>query len=452
MAIDAAFRAGGIASGLDSNAIIDSLVKIEQAPFNLLKARQDALQMQVSALGDLTSKLTLFRDAATALKTQGVLALSATTSSTAFSATPVGGGAAGRYAVQVQAVASAAKARSSSFDSAFDPVMGGTLSLSIMGTTYEVAIADNSTLTEVAKSINAAGAPVSAVVLNDGTHSYLSLTNRDTGFPLTGAPGDALQITETSTGVQGHPLGLAITATATNARVQVDGLSFDRTSNVITDIVPGMQLTLKALSPGVEDLVTGYDTTATQANLDKFITAYNDVHKLVHKHLNIALNTDRAKTLGGDSVVRSLQSALSRLTTTSVGGSDVRTLADLGVKTAQDGSLSIDAAKLAAAVARNPGAVDSLFSTGTTGLSDTIISLSDRYTSSTEGLLVARQNGLTKNISTIGDTLLKMDARLATYKQNLIRQFTAMESVVSGLKSIGNFLNAQSAYSTGGNK
>ena len=172
----------------------------------------------------------------------------------------------------------------------------------------------------------------------------------------------------------------------------------------------------------------------------------------MHKHLNIALNTDRAKTLGGDSVVRSLQSALSRLTTTSVGGSDVRTLADLGVKTAQDGSLSIDAAKLAAAVARNPGAVDSLFSTGTSGLSDTIISLSDRYTSSTEGLLVARKNGLTKNISTIGDTLLKMDARLATYKQNLIRQFTAMESVVSGLKSIGNFLNAQSAYSTGGNK
>ena len=452
MPIDAAFRAGGIASGLDTNSIIDSLVKIERAPFNMLKARQAALQMQVSALGDLSSKLSLFRNAAAAMKTQGVLALSATSNSTSFSASPVGGGTAGRYSVDVQAIASSAKARSTGFNSAFAPVTGGTLGLSVMGTSFAVTIVDGSTLNDVALGINASGAPVSAVVLNDGTSSYLSLTNRDTGFPLTGVAADALQITQTSTGVQGQALGLALTATASNARVAVDGLTFNRTSNNITDIVPGMTLTLKGISVGPADLVTGYDTAATQANLDKFITAYNEVHKLVQKHLAIGLNTDRDKTLGGDSVVRSLQSALGRLSTTSVGGSDVRTLADLGVKTAQDGALSIDAKVFAAAVSRNPGAVDALFATGSSGLADTVTTLSDRYTSSTAGLLVTRQNGLTKNIRTIGDTLDKMDSRLATYKQTLIRQFSAMESVVSGLKAIGNFLNAQSAYSIGGNK
>lgn len=451
MTIEATFRAGGLASGLDTNTIIDSLVQVQQAPITHLKAQQDALTMQVSALGDLASKLSALHDAAAALKSRGVLALSASTASTAFSATALGGGTAGRYAVQVQALATAAKAKSASFGSAFDPVTGGTLTLSVMGTSYGVTLTDGMTLSDAASAINACGAPVSAVVLNDGTNAFLSLTNRDTGYPLSGAPGDALQVTESSTGTLGHALGLAVTA-ATNAQLTVDGVTFRRTSNAVADIVPGVQLTLKGLSAAPEDLVTGYDTSATQANLQGFVSAYNGVNALVQRALAIDVNTDRSKTLGGDAVVRNLQATLRGLTTTMVGTGTVRALADLGVKTAEDGSLSIDAAALGQAVARSPGAVDALFTAAGTGLSDVVTALTDRYTSASDGLIAARKDGLTKSISSMGDTLDRMNARLQAYKQSLIAQFSAMESVVSGLKSVGNFLTAQANAAAGAGK
>ena len=40
MATTPVFRAGGLASGLDTNSIIDQLVNIESRPLTVLKAKQ----------------------------------------------------------------------------------------------------------------------------------------------------------------------------------------------------------------------------------------------------------------------------------------------------------------------------------------------------------------------------------------------------------------------------
>ncbi|MBX7101701.1 MAG: flagellar filament capping protein FliD [Myxococcaceae bacterium] len=448
--MDATFRAGGLASGMDTNSIVEQLVTIEKRPLDLLKSRQDAMKLQVSALGDLASKLSALQTAAAAFQSGGVLALSAATSSSAYAITPTSGGSAGRYAVQVQSLASAAKARSQSFTSGADPVSGGTLALTVMGTTTNVSIADGASLSDVAKSINQSGAAVTANLLSDGTHTYLSLTNRDTGFPLTGAPGDALSITETTTGTAGQALGLGITSAATNAQLTVDGLAISRTSNTIADVIPGASLTLKTTSTTPEDAVLSYDTDATQKRLQGFVDAYNAVQKLVQKNLAVDVNVDRSKTLAGDGVARGLQHALQGLVSTVVPGlGGVRTLADLGFKTAQDGSLSLDSTILGKALTREPASVDALFSTASTGLCAVTSTLVKNYTTSGTGLLSARQTGLGKSISAIDDQLARMDARLSTYRQTLINQFSAMEKIVSGFKAIGNFLTQQENANSG---
>ena len=48
---------GGLASGLDTNSIIDSLVQLQSAPIAALQKRQGGVKSQVSLLGDLASKL-----------------------------------------------------------------------------------------------------------------------------------------------------------------------------------------------------------------------------------------------------------------------------------------------------------------------------------------------------------------------------------------------------------
>lgn len=441
MTISATFRAGGLASGLDTSSIVDQLTAIEKQPMTKLQSRQSALKTQVSLLGGLASKLKSFETAASALKEGGTLALSASTTATAFTVTPTNGGTAGRFAVQVNELAAAGKARSQGFTDAFAPVTGGTLSVRAMGTDYDIQVADGATLQDVATSINQSGAPISAALVSDGTQTFLSLTNRDTGFPIGGTAADGLSVSFNTTGGLGQALNLAVTQPPKNAELLVDGLAITRTSNVIADAVPGVSITLKGKTTTPDDLVLNYDGAATAKKLQTMVDAYNDVLMAVQTQLNVAAGSDRSKTLAGDSVVRGLQQAMQRTLVTQVNGTgDVRTLADLGLKTNRDGSLTIDQPTLEKAVARSPSSIDALFSTQTTGFADVVKDLVTRYTSSSGGLISSRKSGLETSIKDMDTQLERMQARVDAFQQNLIRQFTAMETAISSTKSMGNFI------------
>jgi flagellar hook-associated protein 2 len=440
----AAFTAGGLASGMDTNSIIDSLVQLESRPITLLQNQQTALKTQVSSVGSIVSKLQALQTAAKALKTDGVLSVSTSSTNTTFAAVAGSAATAGRYAVQVQALARAAQARSAAFTSASAPVSGGTLNLTVQGTAYAITIADGTSLTDVAAQIRASGAPITATVLSDGTSTYLSLTNRDTGYPLTGQASDALSISFTAAaGATGQLPGFAVTQTAQNAVLSVDGLSLTRQSNSVSDAIPGVTLTLKSLG-AQEDLVLANDPAGTKAKLQQFITAYNDVIKLVQTQLAPTADTDRTKTLTGDRAVRDLQQRLQRLTSTTVSGlSTVRALADLGVKTARDGTLSLDDKTLSAAIARDPQAVNALFQTSTTGLGDVVSSLVDTEIQSGTGALTLDQKRLNDTISSLDDQIASAQARVDKYRATLVAQFTAMEKTISSLKSVSAFLTSQ---------
>jgi flagellar hook-associated protein 2 len=171
--------------------------------------------------------------------------------------------------------------------------------------------------------------------------------------------------------------------------------------------------------------------------------------KLVRGNTAIADLTDRDKTLGGDPSVRGLQSALQALVVSEANpGSAVRTLADVGIKTGQDGMLTIDAARLEKAIASDAGAVNALFQKATTGMAAATTSLADRYTSGSDSILVARQNGINRSIRRMDDRINDLQRRVDAYREKLVRQFTAMEKVVGGFKSIGSFLTSREKQET----
>ncbi|MER2560246.1 MAG: flagellar filament capping protein FliD, partial [Myxococcaceae bacterium] len=190
-------------------------------------------------------------------------------------------------------------------------------------------------------------------------------------------------------------------------------------------------------------------TSDTQKSLQKFVDAYNDVMKLVRKNTNIGELTDRSKTLGGDPSIRGLQSALQAMVVNqSNPTSSVRTLADVGIKTGTDGTLSIDAARLEKAIGTDAGAVNALFQTATTGMAAVTTSLVDRYNSGSSAILVARQSGLNKSIRTMDDRITNLQLRVDAYRERLVSQFAAMEQVVGTFKSIGSFLTSQENQGT----
>src|SRR5581483_5054407 len=238
-----------LASGLDTQSIIQGLTKIEQQPLDTLRTQQSDFKTQVSVIGQLVGKIQALQTAAKALSTNGAVGTKATTVNTDFTASPGPQTQAGSYQVSVQSLATAAQQRTVGFTpdaNGNTTVKGGTLNLTVQGVAYDpITITDGESLGDVAGAIRATGAPVSAVVLNNGSQQFLSVTDLDTGF--TGADNStALNITESSTGTQGQSLGFTqVGQGAQNALVTVDGLQFTRQSNTITDAIPGTTLTLK---------------------------------------------------------------------------------------------------------------------------------------------------------------------------------------------------------------
>jgi flagellar hook-associated protein 2 len=443
------FQAGGLASGLDSNTIIDKFVALESQPIVRLKAQQAALKSRVSILGDLMSALGKLDTAARSLAEGGALAVKATTENQSFAAVPGSNAPAGRFSVQVQQLATAAKARSAAFASAQAPVAGGTLGLRVQGQDYTVTVADGSSLADVAFAIRQSGAPVSAVVLSDGTSSYLSITARDTGYPLAGAAADALAITETLDGGGGPALGLASVQQAQNARLLVDGLLVTRASNEVADALPGVTLGLRSVAAAPEDLVLSNDAEGTAARLKDFVDAYNAVMAIVGRQMAVTQDTDRSKTLAGDAAVRGLQSQLQGLLVASpLGLTTVRTLADVGFKTARDGTISVDATTLARALASDPGAANQLFADATGGVGRLVRDLYQAMGNPATGLLKQKSDGLSAQSRRIDDSIETVQRHVDAYRARLVAQFAAMESIVSAFQSTGQFLAQQQSSSS----
>src|SRR3712207_1286744 len=169
---------GGLASGLDTNSIVDQLMALERVPQNRLKMRQSDIDARKSALSDIATRLRNLKNAAADLKsptlwvdTQSV----EVNDSTKIAASRTGPAATGSYQVTVTSLASAYQRWYT-----YNPPAADT-TIDIGGRPY--AIAANADITTVANTINADAEGkvyASAVTNADGTKS-LALSSRKTG-------------------------------------------------------------------------------------------------------------------------------------------------------------------------------------------------------------------------------------------------------------------------------
>jgi flagellar hook-associated protein 2 len=432
------FNVGGLASGLDTNSIVDKLVAIESLPITTNSKRQSALSVQISTIGDLVSKIKTLSTTASNLS-KGVAAASVASSPSGVTATTGTGALPGTYTISVGSVASAAKARSTGFTSPNDTVAGGTLDLTVKGTAYHIDITANSDLGAVVSQINQSGAPISAAVISDGTNYYVSLTNRETGKPIGSGLTGGLTIDNDPTG-----LAFAVTQNATNATLTIDQtLNVESQTNEITNAIPGVTLNVKAQQLVDGDLVINRDTSTSQAKLQSFVDAFNSVLKV----LNTSLRPDpKAGPNDGSrmdgSLTLDLQRSMYRMLSTTVSATGtVRTLADIGVKLQNDGTLTLDATTFSSALSKDATAVDAIFATASTGVAAQAATLSTRYTDIVDGQLIQRQDSLKKTIDALGVSNQRLQQHVDAYRDQLLARFAHMESLISSYNSISTYLN-----------
>ena len=154
---------------------------------------------------------------------------------------------------------------------------------------------------------------------------------------------------------------------AQDAIVRMDGVDVTRASNTVDDLIDGVTLTLVSAAPGeTVSLTANRPTAAIKQAVSDFVSAYNEMKGQIDTASAVSVaNSDGTTSQGplyGNSAVRTMQTQLSRLTSTILNTSGgPQTLADIGVSTNRDGTLSLDDSVLTKALNSYPDAVEAMF-------------------------------------------------------------------------------------------
>jgi flagellar hook-associated protein 2 len=360
----------GIGSGIDIKALIDGLAQAQRAPKQaLIERRQEANAAKVSALAEATGAIDSFAAALSSLVNGGTLFTQPSVSDPSIlSATTVAGNRLTNLSAQIEVLqlAKAQTLQSVSLLDASTAVGQGDLTLNTSRGSFVVTVdSTNDSLTGLAAAINAKSAGVTASVLTDSNGSRLVLK---------GATGEAQAFTldvpaGTASGLERFAFGPAVTGGMTEAQpaqdaiVRLDGVEVRRASNGFKDLIDGVQIDLKRASPGSTiSLGVTRPTASIEQAVGDFVSAYNELHSLLAKSVAAEKDGQAGGPLRGDVSIREMRRQLAQLPTMVLNSQGtIKTLAEIGVATNRDGTLTLGTGRLKQMLESDPAAVEALF-------------------------------------------------------------------------------------------
>ena len=236
--------------------------------------------------------------------------------------------------------------------------------------------------------------------------------------------------------------------TAADAAATVNGLPVTSTSNTLTNIVDGLTLTLNAetalTGPATVNVVT--DAEALKKTLTDFAAAYTAVVKLIAADTKYDPVAKKGGLLQGDSAATGMQRQLRTLAGSASAASAVfGHLSDIGLELQADGSMTVNATKLDAALA-NVAELKKMFS-NSSATDPTLDGFGKRFRTiadsmlGIDGAITTRTEGLGQQLQRNQKDQDALELRLAAIEKRYRAQYTALDTAMAQLQS-------QSAYIT----
>lgn len=444
---------GGLASGLDTNALITQLLAAEAAPKVRYQRQQEIVEGRKATLGDIASRLRALGSAIADLRSPGLFASTQTVESSdpaRVAVTRTGNAGTGAYSLQVLEVASAQQ-RSYTYT---PPAGASGLTVG----SHTTPLAAGATLEDAITAINAdPDAKVWASAL--GTSGELVLSWRTTGDGTNADVVSSSALTnENATYRPGKDAAYTIDGGATRYS----------DVNEITDQLAGLSFTIKAKTSADVTISVGApgpDADKVSSKLKAFVEAYNAANDLIRAELredkvkNAGNRIDRQKgVLRGDSALAGLQGALRQALQTTIGTGQTAadTLSDLGISTgsaagegrfsqdAVNGKLTFDESKFRATFAAQPAAVKQLLG----GTGDGIAQALERVLSPATGVggvFDERARSADAELTRIRSQMTAFDERLSQREKALRAMFTRLEQSLAASQAQGSRLSSQLA-------
>lgn len=129
--------------------------------------------------------------------------------------------------------------------------------------------------------------------------------------------------------------------------LQVDGITYSRDSNTISDIIPGVSFTVKNEDPATKvSLAIQNDNSSVKTGIQNFIDAYNNLRDFIKSQQVVSDKgeVDDGAILFGDSLLATINGSLQGLLggTYGSGGTNLSSLREVGITLDTDNKLVMD--------------------------------------------------------------------------------------------------------------
>lgn len=432
----------GMISGLDTTAIVESLVAIQANQQVLLKQKSSAASSLVSALQGLNARVSSLATAAEKVTDPAawdVTKASVSAESVSLSASPDA-----KPGVLEFAVDRLATSQVSVIDAA--DLAGGTFSIIVGGESHDIT-ASSDHIDDIAAAINdVRGATgVSATKLRTGTDAEGNATY---SLQLTGATGAANSFTVAD--ASGQAVTMTALAQAQDAAITLwpssgSGYQLTSATNTFEGVLDGVSLTVGEVSTEPVTLTVETDADARKALVSELVSNMSVVLSEIASRSRTTTSTGSGGNtvvtgglFSGDSAIRFLTSDLQAAMTNPVDG---RSPSAIGISIDRNGAISLDESALAAALAEDPERVMTMAQT----IAGRVEEVATRASDPSDGTLTTKITSQESVIRDLGDQIARWDTRLEARRSQLIAQFTAMEVRLAQLQGTQSWLTNQIA-------
>jgi flagellar hook-associated protein 2 len=268
---------------------------------------------------------------------------------------------------------------------------------------------------------------LSASLFNvDGDNVQFSVKSNETGFA------NRIQISDATGDFAGLGFSKLIANEAElDARFTIDGVTFTRGSNTVSDAVEGVNFTLLQRTAENEPVTMDIqrDVEAARKNIDDFISAFNNVNRTIRDRTFIDAENDRRGALQNMRVVRNLTVNLRQvaiLPNENAGEGELSRLLDMGIEFQKDGTMVVkDSSKLNDLLLTRSDEIMKFFTDEESPISR-MLEEATSYTESKTGLIATLQDGLDQRIDNLGRRIKAQEKYLERYEEQQRAQFNAI--------------------------
>jgi len=347
----------GLATGINTDILIEGLTRINQQRIDRLKERQAGVAAKQSAIATLQGHLyDLQSKTAVLARSIGSVfdaTIARSTDPNALSVATKASAQPGSYTLTVESIARAHMIASSAFNDPNVQLKQGTITLQVgNGPITSINIdTTNNTLQGIAKAINAASQDVQATVINDGSSEpyKLVITAKKTGesntIQITSnlSAGDGAEIILHERTLQQASDAILKLGTGNNA------LTVHSPTNTLDSLIPGVTINLLKAEP--EKIITIdilRDTKKIQDNIKNFVDTYNKLIDYINEQSRYNVENQKAGPLLGVREVQQLVNDIVSviLTTNNTNSIGVNRLSNIGITLTDNNKLSFDQNKL----------------------------------------------------------------------------------------------------------